>query len=104
MMKIAWTTVATREAAERLAQACVSSRLAACAQIEGPIASVFHWQGGIDQSTEYRLTFKFLSENLDALATMVSSLHSYATPEWIVCEASHVSEKYLSWARTNAHS
>ena len=101
---LAWTTVATREDAERLAISCVSARLVACAQIDGPITSVYRWEDLVEQCTEYRLTLKCLPANIGALETHVLADHPYATPEWIVCEASQVSEKYLSWARTNAQS
>src|SRR5690606_26536251 len=46
------TTVATREDAERLAAALVEARLAACAQIVGPMRSVYRWEGEIQHDDE----------------------------------------------------
>ena len=102
MLMLAWTTVAARDDATRLATSCVTARLAACAQIDGPITSIYHWEGRIAEDQEYRITFKFVPANLGALEAQVLREHPYSTPEWIVCASTHVTEKYLSWARTSA--
>ncbi len=99
-MKIAWTTVEKKTDAERLASLAVEARLAACAQIDGPIQSVYRWREAIERAQEYRLTFKCLPELLPALEQLMHSQHPYETPEWIVVAADSVSEKYLSWARS----
>lgn len=101
---LAWTTVAKREDADRLAATSVSAGLAACVQIDGPITSYYSWEGRTEHNEEFRLTFKSLPARLKALEVHVLANHPYSTPEWIVCEATQVSEKYLSWARTSAHS
>jgi periplasmic divalent cation tolerance protein len=97
-MFVAWTTVASREEADRLAANVIERRLAACVQIDGPIVSYFRWEGKIDHATEFRLTFKCRLEQLVALETHVLARHPYAIPEWIAIRADRVSEKYLSWA------
>ncbi len=97
-MWIAWTTVDSREAAERLARTAVEHRLAACVQIDGPITSVYRWQGKTEQTEEWRLTFKCSPEQLSLLEARVHAEHPYATPEWIAVRAEHVGEKYLNWA------
>jgi periplasmic divalent cation tolerance protein len=101
-MLIAWTTVALRTDAERLAQEAVRRNLAVCAQIDGPIVSHFRWLGQLERSEEFRLTFKVMLPHAAALETLVVGSHPYATPEWVVVEARHVGEKYLSWANANS--
>lgn len=103
-MLIVWTTVGTREEAERIAQATVARGLAACVQIDGPVTSVYAWQGRIETAEEFRLTLKCLPEQLPALETFVLQTHPYETPEWVAVEAAHVGEKYLSWARAGSNS
>ncbi len=103
-MFIAWTTVATRADAERLAEGAVRSGLAACVQIEGPLESHYVWEGELERGEEFRLTYKVLPARLDALAHLVLREHPYTTPEWIVVRAEAVGEKYLSWARANSSS
>jgi periplasmic divalent cation tolerance protein len=102
-MLIAWTTVATREEAERLAAGAVAEGLAACAQVEGPVVSHYRWEGAQERAEEWRLTFKFAAEGLAALEAWTLGRHPYETPEWVVVRAEHISEKYLSWAKGAAH-
>jgi periplasmic divalent cation tolerance protein len=99
MMLVAWTTVALRADAERLATDVIDRGLAACVQFEGPVTSVYRWEGKTTRSEEYRLMFKFLPFQLPALKSHVLAVHPYAVPEWIVVRADHVGEKYLSWAQ-----
>jgi periplasmic divalent cation tolerance protein len=101
-MLIAWTTVAERVDAERLAAAVIDRGVAACVQVEGPIASHYRWQGKTERSEEFRLTFKFVPAQLAALESFVLTSHPYETPEWIVVRAERVAEKYLSWAQANS--
>ena len=103
-MLIAWTTVGTSAEAERLASDVVAAGLAACAQVEGPIASHFRWEGKMEPVEEFRVCFKFLPAQLAALEKRVLAAHPYDTPEWLVVRAESVGEKYLSWAEANVHS
>jgi len=67
--------------------------------MEGPIRSVYRWQGKVEEVEEYRLCFKLLPEHSAALEALVHTLHPYDVPEWVCVDAAHVSEKYLSWAQ-----
>ncbi len=100
MLKIAWTTVATAREAEVLSRRLVEAGLAVCCHVEGPISSVYRWQGKIETSQEFRLMVKFLSDKQSEVKALALSQHPYDTPEWIVVDAVEVGEKYLSWARS----
>jgi periplasmic divalent cation tolerance protein len=80
----------------------VSRQLAVCVQIDGPILSIYRWEGKMDQSEEFRLTFKCLPSCVAALEEQVLLRHPYHTPEWVVVRAEHVGEKYLSWANASS--
>lgn len=101
-MFIAWTTLATRDDAEKLAAEVVALGLAACAQVEGPILSHYIWEGRQERAEEFRLCLKCLPDKLAALETHVLGHHPYAIPEWLVIRADRVGEKYLSWAGSSA--
>lgn len=101
-MFIAWTTVANRADADRLAGETVALGLAVCVQIDGPIVSYYRWQGQPERAEEYRLMFKALPAQLPALEAHVLAHHPYDTPEWIAVPAERVGEKYLSWATANS--
>ena len=101
-MFIAWTTVANRADADRLAADAVARNLAVCVQIDGPIVSHYRWHGQDQRGEEFRLTFKCLASRLAALEVHVLGTHPYETPEWIAIRADRVGEKYLSWAEANS--
>ena len=101
-MLLAWTTVASRADADRIAAETIARNLAVCVQIDGPITSHYRWEGRDARDQEYRLCFKVLASHAEALEQHVLAQHPYDTPEWVVVEARHVGEKYLSWARANS--
>ncbi len=103
-MLIAWTTVASRDDADKLANSTIQAGLAVCVQIEGPLTSVYRWEGRVEQSKEFRLMFKLLSPQISALEAHVLERHPYDTPEWIVVPVSQIGEKYLSWAQGDSTS
>jgi periplasmic divalent cation tolerance protein len=103
-MNVAWTTTANRADAERLAKGAVELRLAACAQVDGPMTSYYHWEGKLEQTEEYRVWFKYLPANAASLSTWIHRHHPYALPQWIEVSAENVGEKYLSWAMANSTS
>lgn len=100
-MYLAWTTVGSSDDADRLAQDVVERGLAACVQIEA-IVSHYRWEGKHERANEYRLTFKCLPAQLQALRAHVLGHHPYDTPEWLALAATDVAEKYLSWAKANS--
>lgn len=101
-MLLAWTTVANRADAERLAHDAIQRNLAVCVQIDGPIVSHYRWRGQVERAEEIRLCFKLLEAHAPALEQHIIEHHPYDTPEWVVVPAAHVGEKYLSWARANS--
>jgi periplasmic divalent cation tolerance protein len=103
-MLVAWTTTTERADAERLAHGAVAARLAACAQVDGPVKSFYRWEGKQEEATEYRIWFKCLRPNAAALEAWVHNHHPFDTPQWLVVDAEHVGEKYLSWAIANSTS
>lgn len=101
-MLLAWTTVATRADADRLAADAVDRGLAVCVQVDGPIVSHYRWEGKPLREEEFRLCFKVLSPHAPALEQHILATHPYTTPEWLVVRAERVGEKYLSWAEASS--
>lgn len=97
-MLIAFTTTGSRAEAEALARIAIEHSNAVCVQIDGPVTSVYRWQGKVEQTQEFRVAFKCLPDQLAALEARVLRAHTYTTPEWIVVSSEHVGEKYLNWA------
>lgn len=104
MLTIGWTTTSSQAHAETLGRALVGVGLVACAQIDGPITSIYHWDEEVRTEAEWRLTVKFLAEHGAAIEKRLRQLHSYENPQWVTVKADYVAEKYLSWAKANSSS
>jgi len=92
------TTFPDREAAEACARRLVAARLAACVQIDGPVASVYHWQEQVEQSAEWRCTCKTTTAGLSACVAAILSAHPYELPEVLVA-AVEATADYAAWVR-----
>lgn len=90
------TTVASRDQADQLAEALVRARLAACAQVSGPIASTWRWHGVVEQGDEWVCRLKTTRARLPALETELARLHAYELPELSVIPLGG-SRSYLAW-------
>jgi len=85
--------------AERIAEALVHDRLAACVNILGNIRSVYRWQGAVERADEIALIAKTRVDLFDALAARVRTLHSYDTPAIVAWPIVAGDAAYLDWIR-----
>ncbi len=97
-LRIGITTTETFADAEKLASTAVEKRLAACAQIDGPITSIYRWEGKIESAKEFRILLKFPADRSEEIRDWLLAHHPYDTPEWITLDPDFVSEGYLNWA------
>ena len=95
------TTTETKTDAQKIANAAIKNRLAACAQIIGPIASTFWWQGEIETAEEWLCVLKSHSDLYDKLENLILETHPYDTPEVLTTPVTGGSERYLSWLNEN---
>jgi periplasmic divalent cation tolerance protein len=93
------TTTDSRTEAMELARLAVELRLAACAQVAGPITSTYWWDEGIERAEEWLVMLKLPDDRYEELAALLTERHSYDEPEIIVTPIVAGSETYLSWIR-----
>ena len=93
------TTTDSRAEAMELSRAAVESRLAACAQVAGPVASMYWWDDGLERTEEWLLLFKLPADRYDELAAFITERHSYDEPEIIALPILAGSPAYLTWMR-----
>ncbi len=91
------TTTDSRAEAMELAQEAVKARLAACAQVAGPVASTFWWEDGIERAEEWIVMLKLPAERYNDLADFLIERHSYDEPEIIATPIVAGSAGYLDW-------
>lgn len=92
-------TAPTAADAERLGQLAVRGRLAACAQVSGPVTSSYWWNGEITHAAEWTCTFKTTRRRLPALMATLRGAHPYEVPEILVTSLVGGDPDYLAWVR-----
>ncbi|MBA4227662.1 MAG: divalent-cation tolerance protein CutA [Hyphomonas sp.] len=97
-------TCPSRRVAEDIADAALEARLAACANLEGPVTSSYRWKGVIEQSFEFILWLKAPEANWAKIDAMVQRLHPYDVPAIVAMPLTHVSSAYEAWALENTES
>jgi len=85
--------------AERLGEAAVTERLAACVQIQ-PCRSLYRWNGAIQRESECLLLLKIAAARWQQLETRLKALHPYDVPEIIALPIVAASAEYLHWIDT----
>ncbi|MEU3251302.1 divalent-cation tolerance protein CutA [Streptomyces sp. NPDC006997] len=91
------TTTDTAEKARALAASAVEAGVAACAQIDGPITSVYRWEGAVRTDDEWRVLYKTTADRYPELEAHIRQAHDYDTPEIIATPVTHGSPAYLAW-------
>ena len=93
------TTWPDREAADDWAARAVEERLAACAQVSGPLTSTYRWQGQVERASEWYCHLKTTLDRLPALESRLRELHPYEVPEIIAVPIVQGNADYLEWIR-----
>jgi periplasmic divalent cation tolerance protein len=94
---IVMVTTASKQEAEKIAQRLLDERLIACANIIGPVSSLFHWSGKTEHAEEYLIFMKSRKDLFEKLEKAVNALHSYEVPEILVIPIVGGSKAYLDW-------
>ncbi len=91
------TNLPNRAAAEKLADALVEKRLAACVNILSPCRSVYRWQGAVQREEEHPVLIKTTREAYAALEAQIRAQHPYELPEIIAVPIERGLPAYLDW-------
>jgi periplasmic divalent cation tolerance protein len=90
-------TAGSAEEAARIGRALVDARLAACANLVGPIHSIYRWKGAVEEAAEHLLLVKARAADVPALEAEVRARHGYELPEVLALSVRGGSSPYLSW-------
>ena len=90
-------TAGSVDEAAAIGRALVESRLAACANVVGPIRSIYRWQDAVEDAAEHLLLLKARAADLAALEAAVRARHSYDVPEVLALPVRGGSAAYLAW-------
>jgi periplasmic divalent cation tolerance protein len=94
---VVFVTTATEDNAAAIGRAVVEERLAACANLLGPIRSIYRWQDVVEDGAEFLLLIKTRRDLYPALEARIKELHPYAVAEIIAVNIERGSAEYLDW-------
>ena len=96
-LRLALTTCASRDVADRLAVALVDQRLAACVNVLPGINSTYRWMGKIECDDEVLLIIKTAETELAEIEATIKSVSGYELPELVAVEITGGASDYLAW-------
>ena len=94
-------TTSSRDEAEKIAHSLLKEKLIACANIFGPVSSLFWWESKIDAAEEYLIFMKSEERLFEEITKRVRQLHSYEVPEIIALPIINGSSSYLEWLKSS---
>ncbi|MFB0514283.1 MAG: divalent-cation tolerance protein CutA [Candidatus Bathyarchaeia archaeon] len=94
---IVFMTTATKIEAENIARNLLNQRLIACANILGPVSSLFWWKEKISRENEFLVLMKTSTDLFEKLATTIKQMHSYEVPEIVAVPITTGEQSYLEW-------
>jgi periplasmic divalent cation tolerance protein len=91
------TNLPDRAAAERLAEALIEKKLAACVNILAPCRSVYRWKDKVQHDEEHPVLIKSTAERYGALEAEIRARHPYELPEIVAVPIERGLAAYLDW-------
>ncbi|MHB1116162.1 divalent-cation tolerance protein CutA [Sideroxydans sp.] len=91
------TTLPDRATAERIAEALVTARVAACVNVLAECTSVYRWQGKVERAGEVPLLIKTTREAYARLEATLRTMHPYDVPEIVALPVTAGLPAYLDW-------
>ena len=98
---IIYTTIDTKNNANKLAKKLVENNLAACVNIVPIDDSIYNWDGKIQSQPEFQLIIKTDVRHKPLIENFFKLNHTYDLPEFIVIEVSDGSKEYFKWMKKN---
>lgn len=96
---LVYTTFPSVESAESVCGQLLSWRLIACANIRGPMTSLYWWKGKIEKATEIPAILKTQKSRLSTLFDRIKTLHPYEVPCMIALPVEKVNRDYELWLK-----
>ncbi len=94
---LVFMTASTEAEAENIAHCLLDERLIACANIIGPISSLYWWKNKGEEAKEFAVFMKSRQNLFERLSARIKELHSYDVPEIVAVPITMGLPSYLNW-------
>ncbi len=91
------TSLPDEDAAKALAKRLIDAHLAACAQLQPGVKSIYRWEGRVCEEQEVVLVAKTTVEQWPAISAFIKQNHPYDVPEVIAQPITHSHTDYARW-------
>lgn len=95
--RLIYVTAPDHDTALALARLAVEERLAACANVLGPITSVYWWDGKLNEDGEVALVLKTRADLVAALTERLCAAHPYECPCVVALPINGGNPAFLAW-------
>jgi periplasmic divalent cation tolerance protein len=94
------THVPDQIVAERIANALIKAKLAACINIGAACQSIYEWKDAIETQTEFPLHIKTNQDCYQKVEALILKMHPYELPDIIALNVHGGYNAYLQWLDT----
>ena len=94
---VVFVTASGLKEAEKISEALLKEKLAACVNIVRGVRSKYWWKGRIEKASESLLMIKTRKSKIPRLIRKVKKIHSYTVPEVIALPILQGNSDYLRW-------
>lgn len=98
---MAYMTASSVAEAEKIANALIHHRAAACVNILGEVKSVYEWKGKIEHAVEIAFVAKTTGDRMIDVERIVREIHSYECPYIVSWRIEKGHEPFLNWVRSS---
>ena len=91
------STTGSGEEAPKIVRILVESRLAACAQVLGPIKSTYWWEGKVASDEEWQCAARTRRDLFTGVEQAIRRVNSCEVPEILALPVTAGSRDYLAW-------
>jgi periplasmic divalent cation tolerance protein len=96
-ISLLYTTFPHKEEATKVTQELLEKHLIACANILGPIQSLYFWKDKLEKSQEVAVLFKTIAAKTQEVIDRIQELHSYDTPAILEIPVGKAALSFCEW-------
>lgn len=101
-LSLLYTTFPHKEEAITVIKDLLEKHLIACANILGPITSLYSWEGRLEENQEIAVLLKTTSEKAQEVIDSLQDLHSYDTPAILEIPVGKAALPFCEWVHKEA--
>ena len=96
-LRLIYMTASSDNEALSICETLVAERLVACANILGPMRSIYYWQGKVQRDDEVAVLMKTQARLVEKLSARINDLHSYDCPCVVSLPIAGGHPPFLKW-------